>query len=108
MALLICQICGKSFESKGRNAKYCTECASDQKKQKDHEAWLRRRNKRAELERYEMKLCAADRIELEGRLKKELGLSEFFFRLWKADNPMFLRTWMREQVGSCKASIQPS
>lgn len=102
MATLICKICGKTFESKGYNAKYCAECADAQKRQQDHESWLRRRNKRFETIRRETKYTA-NPYELENKLKTELGLSGFFFTLWKADNGTFAKRWMRAQVNASKS-----
>ena len=99
---LICQICGKEINGKCCNAKYCEKCAEHQKKALDHEAYLRRRNRRRAREEQAIRRIAKDRKELEERLRNELGLSEYFFRLWKGSNKAFLKKWTQEQVAAAK------
>lgn len=94
MYQLQCKECGCDFPSKGHNARFCPDCAQRRKRAQDHASWLRRKRQEEEIRI----MAGGETIpQLERRHALELGLSRYYYNLFKSYNRNAYCAWMKRQ-----------
>lgn len=91
---LQCIDCGASFEAKGHNARFCPDCAKRRKKAQDHASWVRRKRQEEELR---IMAGGETMAQLEKRHAREMGLTKYYYNLFKSMNRNAYYTWMNKQ-----------
>lgn len=94
MYQLQCKDCGELFMSQGHNSRFCPDCASRRKKAQDHASWVRRKKQEEEIRI----MAGGETInQLERRHALELGLSKYYYNLFKSQNRNTYCAWLKRE-----------
>ena len=95
---LTCHVCGERFESRGRNAKFCPDCAKRRKAEQDHAAWIRKKYRQDISNREQCKELEACIPVIETQHMKFLGLNPYYYGVFKETRRVAYKQWVREHI----------